>query len=183
MITLFLRKYITNILGNTMKMHFFWIKFSRAQDQGVQFWQTKSFAIITHDTAPGNCIYRVFSQNGDRVLFERLATPMPAPTVTLKSNWFVQQQQLTLKEGVNSISKEIATWESRAGMRDETKNAAQVEMATGNSERTASKADVGTHLSDQEVVTDALLKNEVNTQEIKKSENWFKQNLYSRRPS
>ena len=93
---------------------------------------------------------------------------MPAPTGTLKSNWFVQQQQLTLKEGVNSISKEIATWESRAGMRDETKNATQVEMATGNSERTASKVDVGTHFSDQEVVTDALLKNEVYTQEIKK---------------
>ena len=32
-----------------------------------------------------------------------------------------QQQLVTLKEGVNSTSKEVATWESRAGMRDETK--------------------------------------------------------------
>ena len=48
-------------------------------------------------------------------------------------------------------------------MRDETKHATEVEMATGNSERTASKVGVGTHLSDQEVVTDALLKNEANT--------------------
>ena len=44
-----------------------WIKLSRAQDQGVQFWQTKSFAIITHDIVPGDCIYEVISQNGDRV--------------------------------------------------------------------------------------------------------------------
>ena len=53
-------------------------------------------------------------------------------------------------------------------MRDETKNATEVEveMATGNRERTASKEDVGTHLSEQEVVTDALLKNKANTQEI-----------------
>ena len=79
--------------------------------------------------------------------------------------WLVQQQQqqLTLKEGVSSNSKEIATWEGRAGMRDETKNATEVEMTTENSERTASKVDVGTRLSEQEVVTDALLKKEAST--------------------
>ena len=84
---------------------FFWIKLSRAQDQGLQFWQTKSFATITHDTVPGDCIDRVTIQNGDRLLFERLAIPRPAPKVTLKSNWLVQQQQpqqLTLKEGLAS---------------------------------------------------------------------------------
>ena len=53
-------------------------------------------------------------------------------------------------------------------MRDETKNVTEVEMATGNSERTASKVDVGTHLSGQEVVADALLKNEANTHEIER---------------
>ena len=63
----------------------YWIKLSRAQDQGLQFWQTKSFAIITYATVPGDCIDRVISQNGDRIIFERLATPRQAPKVTLKS--------------------------------------------------------------------------------------------------
>ena len=71
----------------------YWIKLSRAQDQGLQFLQTESFAIITYVTVPGDCIDRVTSQNGDRVIFERLATPRPAPKVTLKSNWRRQQQQ------------------------------------------------------------------------------------------
>ena len=53
----------------------YWIKLSRAQDQGLQFWQTKSFANITYDIVPGDCIHRVISQNGGRVLFGRLATP------------------------------------------------------------------------------------------------------------
>ena len=114
------------------------INFSNAQVQGLQFWQTKSFAIITHDIVTGDCIHRVISQNGDQVLSEKLATPRPAPKVTLKSNWLEQQQQqqhqLPLEESVNSISKDVATWESRAGVRDETKNATEVEMATGNSE-------------------------------------------------
>ena len=85
----------------------------------------------------------MISQNGDREKFEILASPRPAPKDTLKSNWLVQpqqqQRQLILKEGVNSISKEAATWESRAGMRDETINATEVDMASGNSKRTALK--------------------------------------------
>ena len=43
----------------------YWIKLSRAQDQGLQFSQTKSLAIITHNPVPGDCIYRVVSKKGD----------------------------------------------------------------------------------------------------------------------
>ena len=50
----------------------YWINLSKAQDLGLQFWQTKSFAIITHNSVPGDCIFRVISEKGDRVLFERL---------------------------------------------------------------------------------------------------------------
>ena len=63
----------------------FYSGLSRAQDRGLRFWQTISFTIITCTTVPGDCIDRVTSQNGDRVLFERLATPRPPPKVTLKS--------------------------------------------------------------------------------------------------
>ena len=53
-------------------------------------------------------------------------------------------------------------------MRDQTRDATEVELATGDTERTASKVDVDTELSGQEVTTDALLKNEANTQEIER---------------
>ena len=43
----------------------YWLKLSRAQDQGLQFWQTKTFAIIAYGTVPGDCIYRVISRSGD----------------------------------------------------------------------------------------------------------------------
>ena len=68
-----------------------------------------------------------------------------------------QQQQPIRKEGVQSISTEVATWESRTGVRDETKNATEVEMATGSSERTASRS---------QWTRSCYLKNEANTQEI-----------------
>ena len=40
---------------------------------------------------------------------------------------------------------------------------------------------VGTHLSEQEVVTDAFSDNEANIQEIEPVKKWFEQNVYSRR--
>ena len=100
-------------------------------------------------------------------MFERLATPRPAPKVTLKSNWLVQQQQLIRSEGAHSTSKETATWESRTGTQDETTDATGVDMASGNSWRTTLKVDVDLDLKVQEVAQNALGQDEANTQEIK----------------
>ena len=60
-----------------------WKRLSKAQDQGFEFWQTKSFAIMTCATIPGNCIDRVISQNGERVNIVRRETPRPTPKVTV----------------------------------------------------------------------------------------------------
>ena len=71
----------------------YWVRSSKAQDQGLEFWRAKSLAIITYATIPGDCIDRMTSQNGERVIFERLETPRPVPKVTLKKNWQSQQEK------------------------------------------------------------------------------------------
>ena len=100
------------------------IELSRAQHLGLQFWQTVSFAIITHNPVPGDCIFRVIAEKLDRVLFERHWTPRTSRKVTLKSNWLVQQQQQQpiCNEVVNSTSKVVAKWESQSGTRDGTRD-------------------------------------------------------------
>ena len=75
--------------------------------------QKQSFAIMTYFTVPGDCIDRVTAQDGDRVLFERLATPRPAPKVTLKRIW-----------------KQRATWERKAEVQDDSKHIAEADQAT-----------------------------------------------------
>ena len=49
--------------------------------------------LLKNCSVPWECIYKVISQNAERVLFERLATPRPPPKVVLKSSWQTQQQQ------------------------------------------------------------------------------------------
>ena len=151
----------------------------------MQFWQTKSFAIITFARVPGDCIDRVISQNGDRVIFERLATPRPAPKVTLKSNWHTQQQQQqqpqqpTLEKDVNIIWKQHATWESKVGVRDDTKNATEMEIASRNLVRAISE--VGRWYSSQYTGSHHryILEQRSGYSRNRMSENWFEQNLCS----
>ena len=98
-ITQFLKKRIVTVIGKAIKMQCIGQEKSRAQDRRLQFWQTKSHAIIVHSLVPADSIFQAISQKGDRVLFERLSTPQPAPKVTFKkaignrssssSSWFV----------------------------------------------------------------------------------------------
>ena len=134
---------------------------------------------------PGDSSDRVTSQNGDRVIFERLA-----PKVTLKSNCRTQQQQQrqpqqpVLDKNVPSIWKQQATWKSRAGVRDDTKHATEVERASRKLVQATSEADAGTHLTAKEALTDAFSNNEANTQEeIERVTIGSNKILYSRRPS
>ena len=94
----------------------YWVKLSRAQDQGLQLWQTKSHAIIVHDLVPAECIFKAISQNGDRILFERLSTPRPAPKVTLRFNWQSQQQQQSICDDVSTRTRRLHR-ESQSGTR------------------------------------------------------------------
>ena len=72
----------------------YWVRLSRAQDYGWQFWQTKSNAIIVYQSAPNHCIERVVSDNGDRIPFQKLLTPRP---------W--NQEQHSETRGIRSSSK------------------------------------------------------------------------------
>ena len=139
-------------------------RWKEAQDQGLQFWQTKSFAIMAYFTIPGDWIDRVTAQNGDRVFFERLATPT-------KRNWQSQQQQQEQQPPISntdvpSIWKQGATWESLADVQDDSKHIVEADPVLGNREQTTSQMNVDTHLSDKEVSTNALVKNEAVKEEL-----------------
>ena len=45
----------------------YWVNLARAQDKGLQFWQTRSNAIIVYSSVPSDCIYKVLSQKGNEL--------------------------------------------------------------------------------------------------------------------
>ena len=116
----------------------------------MEFWQTKTFAIMTHATILGDCIDRVTAQDGDRVIFERLETPRPAHKVTLKKNWKSQQQQHSTSDtDVRSLWKQGMKREDQAGAQDVTDHSAEADLAHRKLVHTTSNMDVDTHLGDK----------------------------------
>ena len=51
----------------------YWIHLVRAQEKGLQCWQTRSRAIILCDSVPADCIEKVVSLEGDRTLYQRVS--------------------------------------------------------------------------------------------------------------
>ena len=86
MIKLFKRKCLMLLVGNLTKSQYSGYD---CQKRRIQDW---IFGRRSHlQSWPTLRIDRVTSQNGDRVLFERLETPRPTPKVTLKQNWQSQR--------------------------------------------------------------------------------------------
>ena len=68
-----------------------WVNLGHAQDLGLQFWQTKSNAVVVEEKEPPICICRVTSLKGEPILFERASAIWRA--VTLKSRKRVEQEK------------------------------------------------------------------------------------------
>ena len=140
-------------IGKRIQDAVYWARLKEAQDQGLEFWQTISFTILINVTIPVDCIDRVTAQHRGRALFERLATPRPAPEVTLKRKWQSQLQQHEQQPqqpishtDVPSIWKQRATWESKAEGQDDSKHITEADQVPGNRMQSTSKMDVDTHL-------------------------------------
>ena len=87
-----------------------WIHLSKAQDAGLEFWQTGSNAIITYQSVPKECVVKVVSESGKRELFARQLTPRERPKVTLRPSW-VHTRSNTVSMPLETES-DLQTWNS-----------------------------------------------------------------------
>ena len=99
-----------------------WVNSARAEDKALQFWQTRSNAIVVYNSVLADCIYKVLSQKGKRVSFERLSTPRSAPTFVLKSSWQKQQQQQQQQDTSESASARSWKQSTRSSVKEELKD-------------------------------------------------------------
>ena len=79
------------VLHITCKQHgrniktLYWVDIKLAQKKGLKFYQTRSNAIILHDTLPAYCIPKVVRMENGEVINEKVyASPRPPPKISLK---------------------------------------------------------------------------------------------------
>ena len=66
----------------------YWVDINLALRKGLKFYQTRSNAIILHDTLPAYCIPKVVRMETGEVIYEKVyASPRPPPKISLKHDW------------------------------------------------------------------------------------------------
>ena len=65
-----------------------WVDINLALKKGLTFCQTRSNAIILHETLPAYCIPKVVRMETGEVIYEKgYASPRPLPKISLKHDW------------------------------------------------------------------------------------------------
>ena len=66
----------------------YWVDIKLAQKKGLKFYQTRSNAIILHETLPAYCIPKVVRMETGEIIYEKVyASPRPPPKISLKHDW------------------------------------------------------------------------------------------------
>ena len=66
----------------------YWVDIKLAQNKGLKFYQTRSNAIILHETLPAYCIPKDVRMETGEVIYEIVCmSPRPPPKISLKHDW------------------------------------------------------------------------------------------------
>ena len=66
----------------------YWVDINHAHKKGLRFYQTRSNAIILHETLPAYCILKVLRMETGEFIYEKVyASPRPPPKISFKDNW------------------------------------------------------------------------------------------------
>ena len=66
----------------------YWVDINLAMKKGLKFYQTRSNAIILHETLPACCIPKVVRMETGEVMYEKVyMSPRPPPKISLKHDW------------------------------------------------------------------------------------------------
>ena len=66
----------------------YWVDINLALKKGLKFYQTRSNAIILHETLPAYCVPKVVRMETGEVIYEKVyASPRPPPKISLEHDW------------------------------------------------------------------------------------------------
>ena len=66
----------------------YWVDINLAQKKGLKFYQTRSNAIILHQTLPDYCIPKAVRMETREIIYEKeYESPRPPPKISLRNDW------------------------------------------------------------------------------------------------
>ena len=97
---------LAQYIHKTWKKHqntVYWVDINLAQKKGLKFYQTRSNAIILHETLPAYCIPKVVRMETGETIYKKVyASPRPPPKISLKHDWMKELGSEVARQGDGS---------------------------------------------------------------------------------
>ena len=80
-----------------------WVDINLALKKGLKFYQTRSNAIILHETLPAYCIPKAIMMETGQIIYDKVyASPQPPPKISLKHDWMKELGSEVVGDGKDS---------------------------------------------------------------------------------
>ena len=91
----------------------YWDDINLALKKGLKFDQTRSNAIILHETLPAYCIPKVVRMENGEVIFEKAyASPRPPPKISLKHEWMKELGSEVARQAEGEVVRQARSSQS-----------------------------------------------------------------------
>ena len=85
----------------------YWVDINLGQKKGLKFYQTRSNAIILHETPPAYCIPKVVRMETGEVIYEKVyASPRPPPKISLRDNWMKELGSEVARQSEGEVARQ-----------------------------------------------------------------------------
>ena len=91
----------------------YWVDINLALKKGLKFCQTRSNAIILHETLPAYCIPKVVRMETGEVMCEKVyASPRPPPKISLKHDWMNDMGSEVARQPEGEVARQAKSSQS-----------------------------------------------------------------------
>ena len=85
----------------------YWVNINFALKKGLKIYQTRSNAIILHETLPAYCIPKVVRMETGEVIYEKVyASPRPPPKISLKHDWMKKSGSEVARQPEGEVARQ-----------------------------------------------------------------------------
>ena len=85
----------------------YWVDIKLAQKKGLKFYQTRSNAIILHETLPAYCTPKVVWMETGEIIYEKIyASPQPPPKISLKHGWMKELGSEVARQAEGEVARQ-----------------------------------------------------------------------------
>ena len=90
----------------------YWVDINLALKKGLKFYQTRSNAIILHETLPAYCIPKVVRMETGEVIYEKVhASPRPPPKISLKHDWMKEWGSEDARQPEGEVARQAKSFQ------------------------------------------------------------------------